>query len=59
MVGMESLERWSSRRVRVECVTDVMDVKTVAKPVTAVTICDWCAQGVKPFQPKTGFFPIP
>ncbi len=42
MVGMEDLGSEVSRCVRAENVTDVAGVKTVTKPVTGVTICDWC-----------------
>ena len=55
MVGMEDLGSGGSRRVRAEHVTDVTGVKTVAYPVTGVTICDWCDRS-KRFQPKQGVF---
>ena len=51
MVGMEDLGSGGSKRVRAEHVTDVTGVKTVAKPVTGVTICDWCDRS-KRSQPK-------
>lgn len=54
MVGMEDLGSGDAGHVGTECVTDVTGVKTVAKPVTGVTICDWCDRS-KRFQSKTGF----
>jgi hypothetical protein len=54
MVGMEDLGSGGLNRVRAKHVTDVTGVKDVAKPVTGVTICDWCDRS-KRFEPKTGF----